>query len=178
MQCVGFTLIAPNYPFSRDLPMNPCPSAEQLQRMLADALTTPDAEAVEAHVAACASCQQVLERLAARDAVPRPAASEPATQPAAVPDHDEAFLRQVAAAPPWVRPASPQAPPASRDVLDSEVGPVRELLLRWEQLRARGEQVSAQELCRDHPEWVAEVSRCIHILEAGGGANEPAASRM
>jgi hypothetical protein len=43
--------------------MDPCPSAEQLLQLLADNLAGPEAEAVEAHVQTCASCQQTLERL-------------------------------------------------------------------------------------------------------------------
>jgi serine/threonine-protein kinase len=48
----------------------------------------------------------------------------------------------------------------------SAVGPVSELLLRWEELRERGQPVSAQELCRDCPELTDEVRRRISVLEA------------
>jgi tRNA A-37 threonylcarbamoyl transferase component Bud32 len=43
--------------------MTCCPSTEALQRLLADDLPGPEAEAVEAHVEACAACQQALEEL-------------------------------------------------------------------------------------------------------------------
>jgi serine/threonine-protein kinase len=45
-------------------------------------------------------------------------------------------------------------------------GPVSDLLLRWEELRDRGQTVSAEELCRDRPELVDEVGRRIAALEA------------
>jgi serine/threonine-protein kinase len=48
----------------------------------------------------------------------------------------------------------------------SSAGPVSELLLRWEELRARGQPPSAEELCRDRPELVDEVRRHIRALEA------------
>src|SRR6267154_698859 len=43
--------------------MTRCPSSEQLQRLLADRVAGPEAEAVEAHVETCAGCQQALEQL-------------------------------------------------------------------------------------------------------------------
>jgi eukaryotic-like serine/threonine-protein kinase len=48
----------------------------------------------------------------------------------------------------------------------STAGPVSELLLRWEELRERGQTVTAQELCRDCPELMDEVRRRIEALEA------------
>jgi serine/threonine protein kinase len=48
----------------------------------------------------------------------------------------------------------------------STAGPVSELLLRWEELRERGQVVSAEELCRDRPELVDDVRRRIAALEA------------
>ncbi len=48
----------------------------------------------------------------------------------------------------------------------SSAGPVGELLLRWEELRARGVPPSAEELCRDQPELLEEVRRHIRALEA------------
>jgi WD40 repeat protein/tRNA A-37 threonylcarbamoyl transferase component Bud32 len=41
--------------------MTRCPSSELLQQLLADRLSGPEAEALEAHVEVCSSCQQVLE---------------------------------------------------------------------------------------------------------------------
>src|SRR5438093_9497245 len=43
---------------------------------------------------------------------------------------------------------------------------ISELLLRWEDLRARGQSTTAEELCRDCPELVDEVRRQIQALEA------------
>jgi serine/threonine-protein kinase len=48
----------------------------------------------------------------------------------------------------------------------SIVGPVSELLLRWEELRAQGRLASAEELCRDRPELLDEVRRHLRALEA------------
>jgi serine/threonine-protein kinase len=48
----------------------------------------------------------------------------------------------------------------------SSAGPVSELLLRWEELRERGQSVSAEELCRDCPALVDDVRRRIAALEA------------
>src|SRR5262249_6451783 len=55
---------------------------------------------------------------------------------------------------------------AMSDTSDSHAGPVSELLFRWEALRTRNERISAEELCRDHPELLEEVTRRIRILEA------------
>jgi WD40 repeat protein len=43
--------------------MTECPSSEQLRQWLADGQSGPEAEAVEAHVEACADCQQAVEDL-------------------------------------------------------------------------------------------------------------------
>jgi hypothetical protein len=45
-------------------------------------------------------------------------------------------------------------------------GPVSERLLRWEELRARGQHVSPEELCQDCPELLEEVRFRIEALEA------------
>jgi WD40 repeat protein/tetratricopeptide (TPR) repeat protein len=47
--------------------MNPCPSSEQLQQLLADQVSTLEAEALEAHVEDCAACQEALARLTAAE---------------------------------------------------------------------------------------------------------------
>src|SRR4051812_30507151 len=41
-----------------------------------------------------------------------------------------------------------------------------ELLLEWEERRARGEPVSPESLCGDHPELVDELRRCVGLLTA------------
>jgi WD40 repeat protein len=43
--------------------MRPCPSHEELQQLLAEQLRPPAREAIEEHLEACASCQEVLARL-------------------------------------------------------------------------------------------------------------------
>jgi hypothetical protein len=43
--------------------MTRCPSSEELRQWLADGLTGPEAEALEAHVETCAGCQQAVEDL-------------------------------------------------------------------------------------------------------------------
>jgi hypothetical protein len=43
-----------------------CPSPERLQDWLADRLAGPDAEAIGAHIEACARCRQTLEQLTGR----------------------------------------------------------------------------------------------------------------
>src|SRR5262249_1932872 len=44
--------------------------------------------------------------------------------------------------------------------------PLSELLFRWEQHRRQGLRISPEELCREHPELVDEVSRRVAVLEA------------
>src|SRR5262245_35307955 len=48
----------------------------------------------------------------------------------------------------------------------SRAGPVSELVCRWQELREQGQQVSAEDLCRDHPQLLAEVAQHIRALEA------------
>jgi Leucine-rich repeat (LRR) protein len=58
--------------------MGECPSLDQLRQLLADQLSGPPGEAVEAHLQACRRCQQALERITsasdspAGGGVPRP----------------------------------------------------------------------------------------------------------
>src|SRR5262249_62436184 len=54
----------------------------------------------------------------------------------------------------------------SRAQMMSGAGTVSELLLRWEELRALGRPVSAEELCGDRPELVEEMRRQSRALEA------------
>jgi WD40 repeat protein len=59
---------------------------------------------------------------------------------------------------------------------------VSELLLRWDERRQQGQPISAEELCRDCPELLAEVQERIHALEeverlaTVASANTPPAS--
>src|SRR2546422_9149283 len=43
---------------------------------------------------------------------------------------------------------------------------ISELLLRWDELREQGREVSAEELCRDCPELTDEARRRINVLKA------------
>ena len=42
---------------------------------------------------------------------------------------------------------------------------LEELLLRWEESRERGEEITVEELCREHPEQIAKVRRLVRMLE-------------
>jgi tRNA A-37 threonylcarbamoyl transferase component Bud32 len=72
--------------------MTGCPSREQLRQLLAEQLRGPEATAIEAHVAACADCQGILDQLTAR---------APACRPCPPPPDDSAFLQQLQELPPW-----------------------------------------------------------------------------
>jgi WD40 repeat protein len=50
---------------------------------------------------------------------------------------------------------------------------IDELVMRWEELRARGDETSVEELCRDHPELIGTVESAINRLRA---ASEEATS--
>jgi WD40 repeat protein len=67
-----------------------CPSPDHLKRLLADELSGPEAEVIEAHLEGCAGCQQALERLTAARAATPPAATDPG----------ETFLRRLGQGPP------------------------------------------------------------------------------
>jgi serine/threonine protein kinase len=43
---------------------------------------------------------------------------------------------------------------------------IQDLLLRWEELREQGQDISPEQLCRERPELIEEVRRRIHALEA------------
>ena len=43
---------------------------------------------------------------------------------------------------------------------------IDELMTRWEELRARGEETTAEELCRDHPELIGTVESAIARLRS------------
>src|SRR5690606_36161504 len=49
---------------------------------------------------------------------------------------------------------------------DEGAPPVEELLLRWEQAREQGQPVTPEELCRDCPEYLPALRRCIALLGA------------
>ncbi|OJW17086.1 MAG: hypothetical protein BGO49_08035 [Planctomycetales bacterium 71-10] len=64
-------------------PAPPCPAPEALRRLGADSLDAPAFRELEAHVAACAPCRALLERLARADATET--AAGPVDAPATVP---------------------------------------------------------------------------------------------
>jgi formylglycine-generating enzyme required for sulfatase activity/tRNA A-37 threonylcarbamoyl transferase component Bud32 len=72
-----------------------CPSAEQLQRLLADQLNGPEGRVIESHVQACPACQEALEQLtaAADGPVRSSAAQDSLTKPPE--DAPEDFLRRL-----------------------------------------------------------------------------------
>jgi WD40 repeat protein/serine/threonine protein kinase len=73
-----------------------CPSAQQLQHLMAEQLAEAEAEALEAHVEVCATCQQALERLlvAAGPFPPGPGEKSTGDNPLAA-DAGEEFLRRL-----------------------------------------------------------------------------------
>jgi WD40 repeat protein/serine/threonine protein kinase len=73
--------------------MTRCPSSEELQRWLADGLCGPEADAVEAHVEACAACQQRLEELTGN-------AARTALEPNGRDESGGDFLRRLEQSPP------------------------------------------------------------------------------
>lgn len=48
-----------------------------------------------------------------------------------------------------------------------------DLLVRWEERREQGQEVSAQELCRDCPELAQELDRRITALKATAWLDKP-----
>jgi serine/threonine protein kinase len=48
----------------------------------------------------------------------------------------------------------------------SDAEPISELLLRWDELREQGREVTAAELCRDCPDLAPELARRIEVLRA------------
>ncbi len=85
--------------------MTRCPSSEQLQRLLADRLAGPEAEAVEAHVETCAGCQQALEQLS------RGPDARTGPRPMSLDETGGDFLRRLERRPPAALAPRPPAPP-------------------------------------------------------------------
>ena len=52
--------------------------------------------------------------------------------------------------------------------------PLRDLLDRWEDLRAEGQEPSVEELCRDAPHLAEPLREWIRVLKTGGWLNRPA----
>src|SRR5262245_5424737 len=91
--------------------MRHCPSAEQLQALLADRLAGPEAEAVEAHVESCPACQQTLEQLTGN------ADARNGQEPLSRDESGGGFLHRLEREPPTATPPSPRA------ISDVETGP-------------------------------------------------------
>jgi hypothetical protein len=97
-----------------------CPSAGELERLLAEELADADRTAVETHVETCPNCQGQLERLVATTA-PLPAA--PAVPPESAvraAGADEVFLDQLRQLPPR---SGPRNEASAADHLPSQLGP-------------------------------------------------------
>src|SRR5205085_6312185 len=75
--------------------MDICPSLDELQKLLANDLEAPRAEALETHVDVCRACQQALERLTDATCLDRVRAGPPSPPD---PRQDTALLPQEAAA--------------------------------------------------------------------------------
>ena len=57
-------------------------------------------------------------------------------------------------------------------------GKARELIQRWHELRGKGQVLTAEELCRNHPECLAAVKQQIAQLKAAAASptGQPAPS--
>jgi serine/threonine protein kinase len=98
---------------------NPCPSAEELERLFSDDTTDSERSSVEVHVEACAACQERLGRLVAvTAAIPPPAAAG-----AAAHEPDEAFLNRLRNLLPADSPASTRPEVAAEEPAPSRLGP-------------------------------------------------------
>jgi RNA polymerase sigma-70 factor (ECF subfamily) len=90
----------------------PCPSPDQLERLLEEELSPAELRAVSAHVAACAICQAALERLTDDDG-PGPAPPAPTINAhPPLPEPSRAFFGRLKQA---VAPAPPPPPDRSPD---------------------------------------------------------------
>jgi WD40 repeat protein/serine/threonine protein kinase len=74
--------------------MTSCPTPEQLRQLLAEHLSGPERDRVEAHVEVCPACQQALEQM--NDTFPAPAGAETPDAVRPGDDSGSAFLRRLA----------------------------------------------------------------------------------
>jgi hypothetical protein len=58
-------------------------------------------------------------------------------------------------------------------VTDEDEDRLADLLLRWEELRERGQDTAANELCQDQPRLIEELSHRIKALKATSWLDEP-----
>ena len=87
---------------------HPCPSVEDLERLLAEQLSDPECEAVALHVEGCAGCREALARLTE-------SASHDPLSPGRLAGTHPAFLDKLAQSP----PPELSTPGPSTDTLDS-----------------------------------------------------------
>src|SRR5262245_19890524 len=81
--------------------MDPCPSAAQLDRLLAERLNDDERTTVSTHVQTCASCQQTLEHLTRPEATP---VRRPDTTTVVVTGPDANFLKRMESLSPPIAP--------------------------------------------------------------------------
>jgi serine/threonine-protein kinase len=62
-------------------------------------------------------------------------------------------------------------------VTDSDEEILADLLLQWEELRERGQDTPAEQICQDHPHLVAEFTRRIKILTVTSWLDHPQTSK-
>lgn len=60
---------------------------------------------------------------------------------------------------------------------DSDEDILADLLLRWEELREKGQDTPAEQICQDHPHLVAEFTRRIKILTVTSWLDHPQAGK-
>jgi serine/threonine-protein kinase len=96
--------------------MKRCPRPDELRGLLADDLSGPEAEALEAHLEGCSRCQQELERWTA-------AATHPDTGPEDRLGADRDFLRRLQQQPPIPTPPAPQ-PDQAETRPEAPAGPI------------------------------------------------------
>jgi serine/threonine protein kinase len=58
-------------------------------------------------------------------------------------------------------------------VTDTDEELLADLLLQWEELRERGQDTPAAELCKDHPQLADELARRIHALKVTSWLDKP-----
>ncbi len=105
---------------------------------------------------------------AARGPLPTcPRCGGPACPTPAAPKVCLSELPVIASLPPSLPASLDSGGPAGGDGLEERLdSPVSDLLLRWENLRLQGHTLSAEELCRDCPQYLGEVQRRLSALRA------------
>src|SRR5690348_7519309 len=96
---IGLSSLAP-----RSTLVTFCPSDESFARLLADALSTKERDALARHVDGCASCQERLPRLA--EALETETGRR-AAPPVPGSEAEEGLMRRLKRMPPWLAPTGP-----------------------------------------------------------------------